>query len=117
MTTFNEGLSNLKTANEFNSWLTHTVSYQNSQEYQDKIQQKENDDAQFYLHHIVQIIKTHFNDDNISSFDAEICDISIFVGLLTSTQITELIQSLDSKGYITTLDNGTTILTISANGN
>jgi hypothetical protein len=117
MSFFTEEFTDLRTNSEFNNFVDDTSVYQSSQSYSDVQQLQLQREIDALRAHICKIITTHFNATNTNEFNVSGTDLIVYVGNLPNADIVNLRQSLIGKGYIVTINNDGTRMTISSTNN
>ena len=110
---FDDELNALENSTDYNNFVIGAINYQNnSQDYQDYIEQKNIIKENAIRNSIINSIKNHFSRRDYNEFKVNDTTFIVYVGDLKTSDVNDLISSLQSKGYICELDNQNLNLTI-----
>lgn len=112
MSFFTEEFDDLRTNQDFNNYVNNVDTYQQSNEYQNILNQLSQKNKNDVRTHICKIINDHFNCHDQVNFDVEKTSLTIYIGVLDNNDQSELISVLTNKGYVCTTSGG--FLTISS---
>jgi len=105
-------ISNLQPSTNFVNFYQNALQQQQRPSYNRTVQQQLNAKRQVSLQQITTVITNHFNTTNVTNIKSTSNTLTVYVGLLASSDIASLTTTLTEKGYNTTVTNNR--MTISA---
>lgn len=113
MSFFQSEFDDLRTSTEFTTYINETSTYQNTDQYNNKMNQYNEIEKNTIRHHICKIIMNHFNNNDKDHFNPSETKLTIYIGHISESEKNNLVSVLEKKGYIATFNDDRTRITIS----
>lgn len=115
MSFFNNEFDNLRTKEEFMTFVAQSATHQQSEEYNNTKEEQDKAQLSAIRNHICKVISAHFNKNDQNNLKVDSPDLTIYIGHLPQEDKASLKVSLESKGYFCILNQVGDRLTISIN--
>ena len=112
---FETNLTNLRSGEDYATFIQSSTNWQNSPEYHDFIVGQHLVRLNAIRDYICNMIMDHFNNIDLNNVDINNTTLTVYVGDLMISDINNLVTALQSKGYICNISVDNTKLIVTCN--